>query len=52
MRVGNNVKFKMAELTDYLSGQLARITVIKAFNREAYEQERGEIAIRDYYIKL
>lgn len=50
MRVGNNVKFKMAELTDYLSGQLARITVIKSFNRESYEQERGEIAISDYYI--
>lgn len=50
MRVGNNVKFKMAELTDYLSGQLARITVIKAFNREPYETERGEAAIGDYYI--
>lgn len=50
MRVGNNVKFRMAGLTDYLSGQLARITVIKAFNRENYEQERGETAIMDYYI--
>ncbi len=50
MRVGNNVKYKMAGLTNYLSGQLARITVIKAFNREAYEQKRGEEAIRDYYI--
>lgn len=50
MRVGNSVKFKMAELTDYLSGQLARITVIKAFNRESYETERGEAAIEDYYI--
>ena len=50
MRVGNNVKFRMAGLTDYLSGQLARITVIKAYNREDYEQERGEAAIMDYYI--
>lgn len=50
MRVGNNEKYKLAGLTDYLSGQLARITVIKAFNCEAYEQERGEQAIMDYYI--
>ena len=49
MRVGNNVKFKMASLTDYLSGQLARIMVIKAYTREDYEQQRGEQAIRDYY---
>ena len=50
MRVGNNVKYKMAGLTDYLSGQLARLTVIKAFHREEYEQERGEAMIQDYYI--
>lgn len=40
----------MASLTDYLSGQLARITVIKSFNREAYETERGEKEIKEYYI--
>lgn len=50
MKVGNNVKFKMASLTDYLSGQLARITVIKSFNREAYETERGKKEIKEYYI--
>lgn len=50
MKVGNNVKYKLANLTDYLSGQLARIKVIKAYNREDYEQGRGEKEISDYYI--
>ena len=49
MRVGNNLKYKMASLTDYLSGQLARITVIKAYGKEDYEQRRGEKEIKDYY---
>ena len=50
MKVGNNVKYRLANLTDYLSGQLARIRVIKAYSREDYEQERGEKEIADYYI--
>lgn len=50
MKLGNNMKYKMASLTDYLSGQLARLTVIKAFNKEAYETARGEQAIEEYYI--
>lgn len=50
MRFGNNVKFKLASLTDYLSGQLARITVIKAFNRQDYEGKRGDEASEEYYI--
>ncbi len=50
LTVGNNVKLKLSELTDYLSGQIARITVIKAFNREAYETKRGEEVIAHYYI--
>lgn len=50
MKFGNNVKFKMAQLTDYLSGQLARITVIKAFNRQDFEGERGEKEIDGYYV--
>ncbi len=50
MKVGNRVKFKMANLTGYLSGQLARITVIKSSNREAYETERGEEKIHEYYL--
>lgn len=50
MRFGNQVKYQMANLTDYLSGQLARITVIKAFNRQEYESGRGDRAIEDYYV--
>lgn len=50
MSIGNNVKFKMANLTDYLSGQLARVTVIKSFNREEFERERGEKEIQEYYV--
>lgn len=50
MRFGNNVKFQLSQLTDYLSGQLARITVIQAFNRQQYETARGNDKIRDYYV--
>lgn len=50
MKVNHLLKFKLAGLTDYLSGQLARITVIKAFNCQEYESGRGEKAIEEYYI--
>ncbi len=49
MKIGNAVKFQMANLTTYLSEQLSRITVIKAFNRQDYETARGEKAIDEYY---
>lgn len=50
LKYGNSVKFQMAKLTDYLSGQLARIMVIKAYNRQEYESRRGEEEINAYYI--
>lgn len=50
LKFGNKMKYKMASLTDYLSGQLARLTVIKAFNRQEYETKRGEAVIEEYYI--
>lgn len=49
MRIGNLVKLKMSELTDYLSGQLARIKVIKSYNCVENETSRGEYLIGEYY---
>lgn len=50
MRVGNALKKRMADLTEYLSGQLARLTVIKAYNKQEFENMRGQKAIEEYYL--
>ena len=49
LRIGNLVKLRMSELTDYLSGQLARVKVIKSYNSQDNETVRGEYLIEDYY---
>lgn len=49
MKVGNSLKKRMADLTEYLSGQLARLTVIKAYNRQDFEDMRGQKAIEEYF---
>ncbi|MGM9534252.1 MAG: ABC transporter ATP-binding protein [Intestinibacter sp.] len=50
LKIGNLVKLKMAELTEYLSGQISKLSVIKAFNRQEEETKRGEESIENYYI--
>ncbi len=49
MRVGNSLKKRMADLTEYLSGQLAKLTVIKAYNKQDFEDIRGQKAIEEYF---
>jgi ATP-binding cassette subfamily B protein AbcA/BmrA len=43
------MKFKMADLTDYLSELMASLPIIKSFNRQDYEERRGKAVINDYY---
>jgi ATP-binding cassette subfamily B protein AbcA/BmrA len=49
LRFESNMKFKMADLTDYLSELMASLPIIKSFNRQDYEERRGEAVINDYY---
>lgn len=49
MKVGNSLKKRMADLTEYLSGQLAKLTVIKAYNKQDFEDIRGQKAIEEYF---
>lgn len=48
MRLENKTKFKMADLTSYLSELMASLPVIKAFNTQKYEKARGRKVIDDY----
>lgn len=43
------MKFKMSDLTDYLSELVASLPVVKAFNQQEYETRRGKKAVDDYY---
>lgn len=49
LKVENMMKFRMSDLTDYLSELMASLPVVKAFNRQEYESRRGEKVIDDYY---
>ena len=49
MAVGNLVKQELAELTEYMSSQLASLGVIKAYNAERKEEENAEQAISSYF---
>jgi ATP-binding cassette subfamily B protein AbcA/BmrA len=49
LRFESNMKFKMADLTDYLSELMASLPIIKSFNRQDYEERRGKAVINDYY---
>lgn len=45
----NAVKFKMSNLTDYLSELVSCLPIIKSFNRQHYETERGKKVIDEYF---
>lgn len=49
LKFQNAMKFKMSNLTDYLSELVASIPVVKAFNMQKYESRRGKKVIDDYY---
>jgi len=48
MKTGNSMKYEMSQLTNYLSSQLTRAAVIKAYNGEEIETKRGEGVIDTY----
>lgn len=50
MRFESRSKFKMADLTSYLSELMVSLPVIKAFNTQKYEAARGRRVINDYYV--
>jgi ATP-binding cassette subfamily B protein AbcA/BmrA len=50
MKFGNLLKGSMANLTEYLSELIASLPIVKAFNKQNYEDERGRKVINNYYI--
>lgn len=49
LKLQNAMKFQMSSLTDYLSELVSSLPVVKAFNQQRYESERGKKVIDDYY---
>ena len=49
LKFQNAMKFKMSDLTDYLSELVASLPVVKAFNMQGYESRRGKKVINEYY---
>ena len=49
LKFQNAMKFKMSNLTDYLSELVASMSVVKAFNQQDYESRRGKKVIDEYY---
>lgn len=45
----NASKFKLSNLTDYLSELIASLPVVKSFNRQDYETKRGETVVDEAY---
>ncbi len=46
----NAAKFKMSNLTDYLSELVSSLPVVKSFNRQKFEEKRGDTVINEYYV--
>ena len=49
LKFQNTAKFRMANLTEYLSELIACLPLLKAFNMQGYESRRGRRVIDDYY---
>lgn len=49
LKFQNAMKFKMSDLTGYLSELMSSLPVVKAFNRQRYETQRGKQVIDEYY---
>lgn len=49
LKFQNMSKYKLADFTNYLSELVSCLPLLKAFNRQAYENRRGCIIIDDYY---
>ena len=49
LKFQNISKYKLADFTNYLSELVSCLPLLKAFNKQAYENKRGRIIIDDYY---
>lgn len=49
LKFQNAARFRMADLTGYLSELMASLPLVKAFNRQNYESKRGRQVIDEYY---
>lgn len=49
LKFQNDLKFKMSNLTNYLSELVASLPVVKAFNQQQYETRRGKKVIDEAY---
>ena len=49
LKFQNAAKFRLSNLTEYLSELVAALPLLKAFNMQAYEKKRGERVINEYY---
>ena len=49
LKFQNANKYKLANLTEYLSELVAGLPLLKAFNMQAYEKKRGERVVNEYY---
>lgn len=49
LKFENAMKFKMSDLTHYLSELVSCMPLLKAYNRQSYESRRGRQVIDEYY---
>ena len=49
LRFQNAAKYRLSNLTEYLSELVSALPLLKAFNMQAYERRRGERVINEYY---
>lgn len=49
LKIENALKFRLSGLTDYLSELMSSLPVVKAFNQQSYETQRGAQVIDEYY---
>mgnify|MGYP002626202987 CR=1 FL=1 len=49
MKFENRSKFRMANLTEYLSELMSCLPLLKALNMQGYERRRGKQVVNEYY---
>ncbi len=49
LRFQSDMKYKLSDLTNYLSEIISVLPLLKAMNRQGYESRRGKTAIDEYY---
>lgn len=49
LKFQSDMKYKLSDLTNYLSEIISVLPLLKAMNRQGYESRRGKAAIDEYY---